>query len=673
MKLFRIFFSWLAVTAGFCSSVLAEETLPALTLQPVTVTADPLGRKTVNIAQPASILKRGRLLTRDVRNIGEAVSQELGVSSSDFGPGAGRPVIRGLTGARVRVLEDGIGTMDVSTISPDHAVAAEPLFADQIEIFRGPSALMYGSGASGGVVNIVNRRILDYVPEAISGDLYGHYNSVADDFTGAFRLNAGRGDFAFHLDGLKRDTRDYDIPKFAAVDPEPGSSKGVLKNSAIQTENFSGGVSYIRERGYLGVAVNRLRNRYGVPGEDPEVVTIRQRQTRFDIKGGLNDPLPGFRMAKTRWGYNNHTHTEFEGGEVGTLLLNREWEGRTELLHKPLAGWDGALGMQYQHRQLATSGEEAFVPDSQAEAVSTFALEKLSLNRWHFELGGRYERQSARRREDGLSVEHQAVSLAGGTIWTFFDGYSLGGNLSHTQRAPALEELFSNGPHLATGSYEIGDASLKKEKSNNLDVFMRKREGRFEWTLNLFANLIDDFVFLREVDLMGDGIADRVNSDGALATDGLLLLTHHQKKARFMGVEFETTAQLLNNRRGKLDLRLWTDYTRGRLAGGEPIPRMTPLRFGGALNYGKGPWRSMIDVMHVHKQNRIASLETETGAYTMLNIQMEYAFDWKAGNYSLFVRGANLLDEEARRHTSFLKNRAPLPARSAMVGVRINF
>lgn len=177
-------------------------------------------------------------MTRDVRNIGEAVSQELGVSSSDFGPGAGRPVIRGLTGARVRVLEDGIGTMDVSTISPDHAVAAEPLFADQIEIFRGPSALMYGSGASGGVVNIVNRRILDYVPEAISGDLYGHYNSVADDFTGAFRLNAGRGDFAFHLDGLKRDTGDYDIPKFAAVDPEPGSSKGVLKTVRSKLKIF---------------------------------------------------------------------------------------------------------------------------------------------------------------------------------------------------------------------------------------------------------------------------------------------------------------------------------------------------------------------------------------------------------------------------------------------------
>ncbi|MDT8363363.1 MAG: TonB-dependent receptor [Nitrosomonas sp.] len=661
------------MTAWPWSLVVAQETTPVLTLEPLTITADPLGRTRANISRPVSILKREQMLTGGVRNIGEAVSRELGVSSSDFGPGAGRPIIRGLAGARVRVLEDGIGTMDVSAISPDHAVATEPLFADQIEIFRGPSALMYGSGASGGVVNIVNRRILDYVPEAIDGDLYGHYNSVADDFTGAFRLNTGRGNFAFHLDGLKRDTRDYGIPKFAAVDPEPESRKGVLRNSAIQTENFSGGVSYIRERGYLGVAVNRLRNRYGVPGEDPEVVTIRQRQTRFDIKGALDNPLPGFRLVKTRWGHNNHTHKEFEGDEIGTLLLNREWEGRVELLHKPLAGWDGALGMQYQNRRFSSSGEEAFVPASQAEAVSGFMLEKLNLDQWHFEIGGRFERQLAKRQEDSLSVEHNAFGIAGGTIWTFLHGYSLGSNLSHQQRAPSIEELFSNGPHLATNSFEIGNVSLDKEKSNSLDLFMRKHDGRIEWTLNLFANLIDDFVFLQETDLTGDGIADRVDLEGNPEADGLLLLHHFQKNARFLGVEFETKAHLLNDHRGNLDLRLWTDFTHGRLAGGEPIPRMTPLRFGGALNYGWGRWRSILDVMHVHKQNRVSSLETETGAYTMLNIQVEYAVDWGSANYSLFARGMNLLNEEARRHTSFLKDRAPLPARSAMVGLRVNF
>lgn len=673
MKRQKVLALLFVMIAGSCSLVLAEEAMPVITLEPLTIKADPLGRAQTDIARPVSVLKRERLLTRDMRNIGEAVSQELGVSSSDFGPGVGRPIIRGLAGARVRVLEDGIGTMDVSTISPDHAVAAESLFADQIEIFRGPSALLYGSGASGGVVNIVNRRILEQIPETVGGDLYGHYNSAGDDLTGAFRLNTGAGNFALHLDGMKRHTQDYSIPGFASVDPEPDARKGKLTNSDIDTESYAGGLSFINEKGLLGVAVSRFRNDYGVPGDDEENVRIRQRQTRFDIKAALNEPLPGFRTVKTRWGVNDHTHKELEDGEVGTLLVNREWEGRTELLHQPLAGWDGALGMQYQNRQLTTLGEEAFVPDSQAETVSAFMLEKLKRNQWQFEIGGRYEHQRARQKEDNLATSHDAFSFSGGTIWAFLDGYSLGGNLSHTQRAPALEELFSNGPHLATNSFEIGNARLNKEKSNSLDVFMRKREGRFEWTLNLFANLIDDFVFLQEMDLSGDGVADRVDLEGAPAADGLLLLTHRQKKARFLGAEFETMAYLLNDHRGKLDLRLWTDYTNGRLSGGEPIPRMTPWRFGSVLNYGLGHWRGMIDVMHVYQQNRVASLETETGGYTMLNIQMEHTVDWTAANYTLFVRGANLLNETARRHTSFLKDRAPLPARSAMVGLRINF
>jgi len=694
------------IVFGLLPSAYAQKTVVVPTLEPMVITADPLGGTEASVSQPVSVLKREHILTRDLRNIGETVSQELGVSTSDFGPGVGRPVIRGLGGARVRILEDGIGTMDVSTISPDHAVAVEPIFADQIEIFRGPATLLYGSSASGGVVNIVNRRILDYVPEGIGGDLYGHYNSVADDFTGAFRLNAGSGNFAFHLDGMKRHTQDYSIPGFADVDPEPGAKKGKLENSDIQTENFSSGLSFIGERGFLGVAVSRFRNRYGVPGhdhhdddhgdhgtsggywhddrwhdadadednhQDDENVRVKQRQTRFDIKGALNEPLPGFHLAKTRWGYNDHRHEELEGDEVETLLINREWEGRVEMLHKPLGGWDGVLGLQYQDRNLSTSGEEAFVPDSQAESIGIFLLEKLDLNRWRFEIGGRFEHQQAKRQEDGFKANHDVFSISGGTTWEFLDGYALGSNVSHSQRAPALEELFSNGPHLATNSFEIGDTSLVKEKANSFDVFFRKRGGYLDWTLNLFANLIDDFIFLQEVDMTGDGLADRVNIEGQLGEGSLLLLNHSQKNAKFLGVEFETIAHLLNDHRGKLDLRLWTDYTRGRLSGGRAVPRITPLRFGGMLNYGRGPWRGMVDLMRAQKQSGVTALESTTDGYTMLNAQVGYTLERGHANYSLFLRGMNLLNEEARRHTSFLKDRAPLPGRTAMVGFNVNF
>lgn len=687
------------ILVGVLAGAHAQEVPLVPTLEPMIIRADPLERAEASMVRPVSVLKREHILTRDLRNIGETVSQELGVSASDFGPGAGRPVIRGLGGPRVRVLENGIGAMDVSTISPDHAVALEPLFAEQIEILRGPSTLLYGSGASGGIVNVVNHRILDAVPEDINGDLYGHYNSVADDFTGAFRLNAGAGNFAFHLDGMKRHTQDYSIPGYADAVPEHGARRGVLKNSDIRAENFSGGVSYVGEQGFLGVAVSRFRNHYGVPGHDHphaegedghddhdghdhhehedhenhDDVRVKQRQTRFDIKGAVYDPLPGLKMVKTRWGYNDHTHKELEGHEVGTLLNNREWEGRVEMLHQPLAGWDGVLGLQYQDRNLSTAGEEAFVPGSRSDAISVFMLEKRALGRWHFELGGRYEHQQAMRKADDFKVSHDAVSISGGANWAFLDGYALGTSITHAQRAPALEELFSNGPHFATGSFEVGNTSLRKEKSNNFDVYVRRRDGYLDWTLNLFANLIDDFIYLQAVDRAGDGLADRVDREGRLDGDGLLLLNYHQTNARLLGVEFETIAHLLNDNRGKLDVRLWTDYVRGRLSGGESVPRMTPLRFGGVLNYGRGPWRGIVDVMRVHKQTHAAALETATAGYTMLNIQLGYTLEGQAANYSIFVRGANLLNEEARRHASFLKDRAPLPGRSAMVGMHVNF
>jgi iron complex outermembrane recepter protein len=683
-----------------CASVKAQEegevVEKVVELEALVVTGDPLGSTEEHISQPVSILGRQELLTRkDRRNIGEAVAHELGVTSSDFGPAVGRPIIRGLGEARVRVLEDGIGTLDVSTISPDHAVATEPLFADQIEIFRGPAALLYGSGATGGVVNIVNRRILDYVPEAIEGDLY--------DFTGAFRLNTGSGKVGLHLDGLKRSTRDYGIPGFADIDPEPGARKGILENSDIQTENFSGGMSFVGERGFVGFAISSFSNKYGVPGHDhghgeddghghghghghddngfndpndnDAGVRIEQSQTRVDIKGALYDPLPGFHTAKTRWGYNDHTLQEFEGGGAETFLNNKEWEGRVELLHEPLGAWEGVLGLQYRNRDLSTAGLEAFVPSSESDSISVFMLEKRDWQRWHFELGGRFEHQEAERTQARLTASHDLFSVSGGALWEFADDYFLGANISHAQRAPAVEELFSDGPHFATNTFEVGDPALKKETSNNFDLSLRKRRSRLNWTLNFFANFINDFIFLQEVDRVGDGLPDRVNAAGEVVPDpgGLLLVNHFQSDAEFLGVEFETILGLLDDTRGKLDLRLWTDYVRGKLTDGRNLPRITPVRFGSDLDYSRGPWYAGVNLMRIQQQRDTAPLETATDGYTIFNAHLGYNLTWGPVRYTLFLRGINLLNEEARRHTSFLKDRAPLPGRSAMIGVNANF
>jgi iron complex outermembrane receptor protein len=682
---------FLLIALFLVSTVKAQEMEDAIELESVIVTADPLGSTEEHIAQPTSILTKKELLTKNTRNIGEAVAGELGVTSSSFGPAVGRPIIRGLGEARVRVLDDGIGTLDLSDISPDHAVAIEPLFADQIEIFRGPSTLLYGSGASGGVVNIINHRILDYVPEAIEGDLYGHYNSVADDATGAVRFNAGAGSFAFHVDGLLRDTDDYGIPGFAQINPKPGAKSGTLENSDIHTENFAGGLSIIRDQGFLGFAVSRFTNNYGVPGTDEHEedednqggkdekeggVRIDQAQTRFDIKGALYEPLPGIRTIKTRWGYSDYGHKELESsGVASTILNNKAWEGRVEFLHEPLGTWDGVFGLQVRNRDLSSSGVEAYLPPSQLTAIGVFALEKRDWRHWHFEVGGRFEHQEAERVEDALKARHDLLNISGGAIWAFLEGYSAGINISHSQRAPALEELFPDGPHLATNAFAIGNPALNKEISNNFDLTLRKTDSHWEWTLNLFANLINNFIFLQEIDRNSDGIADRVNLKGDLimAPSALLLVKEVQADARFVGAEFETIFGLFDDTRGKLDLRLWTDYVRGKLVNGPNLPRITPLRFGSELNYERGPWYAGTNVMRVQRQNDVALLETETQGYLMWNAHVEYRLAFEPVQYTVFLRGTNLLDEEARRHTSFLKNQAPLPGRSAMVGIKATF
>lgn len=662
-------------------------------LEEIRVTADPLDRTTTHIVQPTNVLDRDRLLTRNLRSIGETVADELGVTSSDFGPSVGRPIIRGLSGARVRVLEDGIGTMDVSTISADHAVALEPVFAEQVEIYRGPASLLYGSGASGGFVNVVSGHIPEAVPEAFSGELYGHYDSASDGYLGAVKLAHGLGPVALRFDGLKRDTDDLDIPGFGSVAPDEDARRGTLENSDAQAERGTLGASFVGARGFVGLSVGLADNDYGVPGEahhheeegggEPEEdeggVRIEQEQTRLDFKAGLDRPLPGFESLRTRWALNDFEHLEIEGGgEVGTDLQNDELEGRVELVHAPLAGFDGAVGVQLRDRDLETAGEEAFVPDSELTSVGVFLLERRDVGAWHVELGARYEHQSA---ESGaLDVTHDLYNGSLGARWAFHADHHLGFAWTHAQRAPAIEELFANGAHLATNTFEIGDPGLDEETSNNVDVSLARTSGRWTWTVNAFYNRIDDFVFLRENDLNGDGIADRVEPDfdgdpanvvDADETDELLLVNHAQADAEFWGFEAESVLDIFDDARGHLDVRVWGDYVRARLLDGGDLPRIPPLRFGASVSWDRRGWTAGMDYTRVERQDSTAALETSTSGYHMLNLDLGYKQAYAGTEWTAFLRASNLLDEEARRHVSFLKNQAPLPGRAVLLAVRV--
>ena len=668
------------------------------TVEQVIVTADPLGRADAHLAQPVSVIRGEELQRQPLRNIGEAVSNQLGVNSADFGPNVGRPTIRGLSGARVRVLGDGIGTMDVSTLSPDHAVAIEPLLARQIEIFRGPATLLYGSGASGGLVNVVDDRILSVMPERWGGEIVGQYDSVNDSRAGAFRLEGGVGShLALHLDGLRVSTDDYDIPNFAERVPDAGELPGTLVNSDADNANYTGGASFIDERGFIGFAVSRLDRNYGIPGAHAhehegeaeavagplpnEGVRIDQAQTRVDLKGGLNAPLPGIREVRTRWGINDHAHRELEPtGETGTLLLNNEWEGRFEALHEAWLGVEGVVGVQLQNRDFDARGEEAFVPKSTQESVAVFVVEKRDFGALHVDAGLRYEDNQAEDEITRREVSHDVYSLSGGLSYQYATGVEFGGTVTRAERAPAIEELFANGPHLATNTFEIGNADLDLETSTNIDLFVRRGDGRWRWSAGVFYNDIGNYIFALEQDANGDGVADRVEPDfgdtGLIVDeeDALLLVLQTQDDARFWGFELESMFEVMDNRYGRLDWRLWLDSVDAELDGGANVPRMPPLRVGTGLEWRLARWSAGFAAVRYSPQRDLSTLETGTDGYTDVSLHAEYALPLPADReLQVFARGYNLGNEEQRRHTSFLKDSVPAPGIGAQIGVRMSF
>ena len=404
--------------------------------------------------------------------------------------------------------------------------------------------------------------------------------------------------------------------------------------------------------------------------------------TRYDFEALLSEPFSFARHIRTHWTYTDYGHSEVEMDGIASLnFLNEEVGGRVEIAHHPLGGWRGAVGMQYSYRDFSAVGSDELVPPSEVESMSAFLLEKRNLGPWQLEFSARYEHQDASS-VDGEESSHDMFGFSGGVNWRYLDGYELGLLVTHGQRAPSLEELYSGGSHLATNTFEYGDSELNKEKSTNIDLYWHKTAGRLTLAANLFYNHIDDFIFLKEQDLNEDGNADWVYSDfdGDAAdiqppgvTDTRLLVAQTQERAEFLGFELEGRAQLLQGASGSLELRLWTDYVEGKRRDNTHLPRITPWRYGANATYLLAPWRASLNYTRVNKQNDIALFETSTAGYDNLALHLSYRLSQGDNRITLFAGISNLLNEEIRRHTSFVKDMAPLPGRSGFAGVRLAF
>lgn len=686
---------------GFCflgSAISAVAVAPAFAHEDVRtdeiiVTASPVGRSVEETIIGTSVIGGDELQNRLEASIGETLRREPGVSSTFFGPGASRPVIRGLGGDRISVLDAGIGSIDASATSPDHAVAVEPATAEKIEIMRGAATLLYGSSAAGGVVNVFSGRIPRALPEdGVDGGLRIGGSTVDEgiETAGGFNIKLDGDEtsgFVFHGEGFYRKADDYNIPGFAeserlrAAEEEEGGVEdhgheafGVAENSAIESKGGAGGLSYVFDRGFIGVSGFAMNSDYGIPGghgrhegeeEEEGGVTIALKQRRLDLDSEIEGDFLIFEKAKLRVGYADYTHSEIEpSGEVGTVFANEGVEGRLELVDRPVdfAGGvvRGAAGFQFKHRNFEAIGEEAFTPATTTNQYGVFGLKEYERGVWRVELGGRYEHTKHELDLTGDTRSFDAFSVSGGLGLAPADGIFLGVTGFRTERAPSTEELFSDGPHLATGAYELGDPALDKETGRGVEATARFGNDRVSFTINGFYTSYKDFIF---------------EADTGLEEDGLPVYQFVASDAAFKGFEAALEAELLH--RGGIDVHADAaiDYVRAT-ADGSPtgdLPRIPPLSgiFGLEANSAFADLRGEIE--YAGEQNRIGAQELPTDSYTLYNFFVTLRPFTQNGKLAVRFAALNVTNEEARLHTSFLKDRVPLPGRNFKVSLTGTF
>lgn len=617
-------------------------------LAEILVTADPLQRAAHDPVQPTEVIAGAELEDQRRSTIGETVAAQTGVQSSYFGPGVGRPIIRGLDGARVQVLANGSAGLDASAVSVDHAVTVDPFLADQIEILKGPSTLFFGSGAIGGVVNVVDGRIPETAEPGYRGRAELAADSVADTRSGMARLDAGNDSAAVHVDAFERNTGD-----FAAPD-------GRIANTSLHNRGGALGGSLFGVRGFVGAAVSRFESLYGIPsaGDDAaEAVRIDMQQTRADAKAAWDDPLPGIERVLIKFSRNDYQHVELEGDEFGTRFDLDSHEGRIEFSHVPHGEWRGAFGAQFGARDLLAIGEEAFIPPTETADWGVFAIERLNSGPYNIELGLRHDQQKIDAAGIG-QARHNAQSASLSAAWQFSKRWSLALGFDHAERAPVAEELYSDGPHIATAGFERGDPTLDVETAAQAELGLHFDGDDLHFKFSLYANRFKDFIYLQETGTIEDDLPLRQWS---------------QADARFRGAEFELKSVLADTHSGRLELRVFGDSVRAELASGRNLPRIAPARLGADLNWTLSGWRAGFGALHYAHQDHVSVFETETAGYTLMHANISYAFNIGASEWEWFADGSNLGNRVARVHTSFLKEVAPLPGRNLRSGIRVYF
>ena len=701
---------FMPLALAVASANAAAQSLP---VEHVLVTA-PLSKQEAETALPVTVLT-GDDLSRSARaTIGDTLGDIPGLANASFGPGVGQPVIRGQQGPRVTVLQNGTSSADASAVSADHAVSVEPMLADSIEVLRGPATLLYGAGAIGGVVNVIDNRVPRSRVEGVEGGVELRHDGASDMDTSVLRLDGGTGDFAFHLDALYRDWNNLRIPGLAARDVDDDhddhddhddehgdeeTTNGYVDNTGGRTRNVTLGASYHFDRGLVGLAVARLENQYGIPSgahehhdheedehdhdedmehddhdheaheEEEGGIKLDVEQTRYDLVFELSEPLPGFESLRSTVTYTDYEHAEVEGnGEVGTLYSNETWETRVEMVHAEVAGLRGAIGLQARSGEFSALGEEAFIPVTDSTDLGLFLIEDYRTDHWLFEAGLRvdWDKRDPAAQTAGKR-DFTAISASGSAIFNVTPDWQLRLFLARSERAPSIEELFSNVddtgpenwvPHAATAAIELGDPDLDTEVSNNVDLSLHWHNGNNDLEVTVFHNDFSDYITL-----MNTGAE----------VDELPVLAYVQSDATFYGVEVNAEFGFGTFVGGDVRLGLFGDVIRGELDNGDDVPRLPPHRIGGRLSWSTDVLELWTRVQDAGSQNRPGPNEESTAGYTRWDLGADYRLPLGDSELTLFLAARNLGDEEIRLSTSFLRDVSPEAGRSVEAGVRYRF
>lgn len=645
-------------------------------------------------ALPLTVLSGEDLRRQAAATIGETLNHSPGLSSASFGPAVGQPVIRGQQGPRVQVLQNSLSSLDVSSNSADHAVSVEPILADSIEILRGPATLLYGGGAIGGVINVIDSRVPSKAIEGVSGVGEIRHTSVDDGRSGVFRIDAGDGNWALHIDSLYRDWGNPDIPGLALnprnIDDTDESSDGYIANADGHTRRSTFGSAYHYDSGYVGLSYSELDNVYGIPAgvhhhhdedeiehedhEDEEAeegVSLAVSQKRWDLAGDQH--FDGFlELLRWRLAYSDYQHQEIEvGGEIGTTFNKEAWTGRLELAHRPfsqLGGeWHGVLGLQWSEADFSALGEESFVPANTTRQFGLFWLEDYHANNWSIEAGMRADLDRLSAKDESIAdYDTDSMSASIAAVYDFNDNWTTSLSFSSSRRAPTAEERFSNigntigsyVVHGATGAIELGDENLDSEVAQNIDLSLRADMDVLIGKITAFSNHFQNFIYLE-------------NTGAEL--DDVEVLAYRQQDATFQGLEYELEWPFYSTGNQRYSLSVFGDRISGELDNGDDAPRLPPGHDGVRLNWQAQDWQADLSVVYGKAQSQPGTNELPTASYQRIDMTVSRIFELANVEYSLMLKGRNLGDEEIRSASSFIRDYAPESGRGIELALQMRF